>query len=318
MRKYVPVKFILTLAALAAFTFLLGPVILRGAGKLVDLLNPGKALVTRLRGDLAAARAANRDMQVEYDSLSQSLRQAETLNTVKEQELRRALDRVNGLLRSRGELAGVIDSLQGEIVAIRSGSGEVTVADSGRIVENSYEDDWIRIDLRRALGAPHYDSLAYSFGFSVADVSVTLSDSAGNRRTVYSVWIQSLRNPAARKLLGDYRVTETVLKDEMRLWRWWDPRLVWMSQIVGGAQMGLGLAVMSWSPALGAEGGTLLRLPILGLVSDLRGAHHAVVGVGVNAGYVLPLVQNLYLTGGYAVRLFGAGNRILFGVAVIL
>ena len=269
-----------------------------GTRKLIaDLTNHNQLLSAQLA-----------DYTYQADSLSEALSQAHTANVSAKDDLRRALAQASALLGEKANLMGVIDSLNGEIVSIREGHASVTFTERGRLVDGHFEDDWLTVDLDARLPSDssatdsiRYDSLGYTFEFDLRQVSVSVINDSNNTRTIHSAQLVSRRNPDAVKWL-QVDMTETILKPDVSLdrWRWWDPRLSLGYYVLSPPMLTGGIAVASFRPDGGdAEGSVLVRFPVLGLVSDFNGDHRLAAGVLVNLAPWVPLVQNLYLQGGY-------------------
>ncbi len=321
--KNIPLKLLLKLLGLGLFIFFVGPPVLKAIDGLINTLNPIKAIAEKLKTDNSVLRRRNGEFIVERDSLNEVLQRAHTVNVTGEKKLIEALQRVNKLLGERGNLINMIDSLHGELTGVSEGSGSIIITEAGHLIENRYIDDWLNLKILSRLPSDTslsstevYDSVRYDFSFGVGDVRVELKDDDENQRTIYSVWIQSLRNPDNRRYLDDYVVTETILKSTIRAWDWWDFRLLLAFQAVNNAQALVGCAPYSYNPApYRGEDGNLLRFPVIAIMSDFDSDHRVGLLVSVNAGYTLPVFQNLHVLGGYS---WGTSGGIVFGVGAAL
>jgi len=320
--KKLTLKLVGVVAIVCLLVFVAGPPITKAVGQIISFLNPVTTLVDRLKDDIRVLRARNTDYQVERDSLNSALQQASTLSTVKGAALDEALARVDKLLGKQAKLMSAVDSLGGEIVSIREGRGSVVIMESGQLVNNKYSDDWVDIEVFGRVPSDSsitdtvaYDSVGYSFQFGVGNVEVSLQDSSENVRTIYSVWIQSLKDTTNRRFLDNFVLNETVLKDKLRVWDWNNLRLIGIVEPIGGVHMGLGASLFSWNPGLhGGAGGNLLRLPLFGVVTDGKSSHGLLIGAIANIGYFIPIIENMYLGGGYGFLM----NRFVITVGVAL
>ena len=272
------------------------------------MFNGTRRLIADLTNHNTILSAQLVDYTYQADSLSEALSQAHTANVLAKDDLRKALVRASALLGDKANLMGVIDSLNGEIVSIREGHASVTFTEKGKLVDGHFEDDWLTVDLDARLPSDtsvtnsiRYDSLSYTFEFELRQVSVSMINDSNNVRTIHSAQLVSRRNPEAVKWL-QVDMTETVRKPDVSVdrWRWWDPRLSLGYHVLSPPMLTGGIAVASYRPDGGdAEGSVLIRFPVLGLVSDFRGDHRLGAGVLINLAPWIPLVQNLYLQGGY-------------------
>ena len=323
MMKHIPLKLLLKLLGVGLFIFFIGPPVLKAIDGLINTLNPIKAIADRLRTDNDVLRRRNGEFIVERDSLNEALQIAHTVNTNAEKQLSEALGRVNQLLGERGNLKNIIDSLKWQLAGVSEGSGSVVITEAGHLIENRYVDDWLDLEILSRLpsdssltGKEVYDSVRYDFSFGIGDVRVELKDEDNNQRTIYSVWIQSLRNPTNRRYLDDYVVNETLLKPTIRAWDWWDLRLLLAFQAIDNTQALIGIAPFSYNPAPDrGEDGNLLRFPVVALMSDFNNDHRIGALVSVNVGYILPVFQNLHILGGYS---WGCHGFVVFGIGAAL
>ncbi len=321
--KHIPLKLLLKLLGAGLFIFFVGPPVLKAIDGLINTLNPIKAIVERLKTDNDVLRRRNGDFIVERDSLNEALQIAHTANVTGEKKLNEALQRVNGLLGERGNLINVIDSLRGNLIGVSEGSGSVVITEAGHLIENRYVDDWLDLRILGRLpsdtsltGKEVYDSVRYDFSFGVGDVRIELKDEGNNQQTIYSVWIQSLRNPSNRRYLDNYIVSETILKPTIQAWDWWDFRAMLAFQGIGNTQGLIGVVPFSFNPAPDrGEDGNLLRFPVIALMSDFNNDHRIGALVSVNVGYTLPVFQNLHILGGYS---WGRDGFVVFGIGAAL
>ncbi len=272
------------------------------------MFNGTRRLIANLTSHNSILSAQLADYTYQADSLSEALFQAHTANTTAKDDLRKALARASALLGEKANLLGVIDSLNGEIVSIREGYASVMFTERGKLVDGHFEDDWLTIDLDARLPSDssitdsiRYDSLGYTFEFDLKQVSVSVINDSNNTRTIHSAQLVSRRNPKAVKWL-QVDMAETILKPDVSVvrWRWWDPRLALGYHVLKPPMLCAGVVIMSFRPGGGdAEGATLVRFPVLEVMSDFDGDHRLGAGVLVNLAPWIPLVQNLYLQGGY-------------------
>jgi len=285
-----------------------GPAILRGLGDLVYELNPLRKSYEDLQTRFDTVSNRNRDMVVEHQRLSDELSQAQTLNTTKERALDDALDRVDALLGSNSGLRAHVDSLRDreDVVGIDVGSGLVDIAGGG---VGSFTDPWVTIQTEG-------DSILYHFTMRVGDVRIRSMDDSGNERTIYSVWVQSERDPKVRRYLGDYVVESVHAKEPLDWVDWWNPRAMLVTNGIGQLEGGIGLSIIS---ALLGNDGYLLRAPVLSLTTNADDSHSLSVSIAYNVSTHLPFSENLLVSAGWRTALLSEPHgNLTIGILVAL
>lgn len=313
--KAIPYKLILTLVILAGFALWVVPPTLRAVAAFIDMTNPARYVAGKLQADIDRINKLNADLLVEHDSLNAVLNRARTLTSTTQSRLDSALSVAVAYAGDAARLRQEVDRLEGRLSAVSSGGGTTSLSDSGLVINGRYSDDWVDVYVGgHVVGDEYvYDSLSYDFQFGVGDVRVTTTDEFNNHRTVYSVWIESLKNPANRRYLSDYAVSETYYKPKARVMDWWDMR-AGVYYIVNTSQAEAALSFMSvgFGPP---EDGNVLRFPVVGLLSDFADDHRVGASMSLNIGYFLPLIQNLHIAIGYA---WGQTAGVVIGVGAML
>lgn len=316
--KAVPWKLIIACIVIGLFAMFALPPIIRLVASAIHTANPVSAVIEQLDKDNAELRKRNADLLIQQDSLNAVLQQAQTLSTVNKDKLDQALLKASRVTGDKVRLQAAVDSLKEKLVGVSSGSGSGSVTDSGIAIDGKYKDNWLSLHTygRRVLNRSVYDSVRYTFDFKVGDVRVTTEDSFGNHRTIYSIWLESLRDSTDRRYLSNYVVSETYLKPKYKALNLWDLRLFSGGQVVDNLQAALGVSLASYSPApWRGEDGTFLRFPLILVLSDLKNDHRVAVGASANIGYFAPLIQNLHVFGGYS---WGITRSPILGIGVVI
>lgn len=255
----------------------------------------------------------------EQRKLTEQLRSAlltQTTQSARIEEEVRNMER-NFDLASRA----ILDSLRPYIVAIGSGEGNVPVENSGIALHGKYQDPWLHIAISGDTANPKVD---YGFNFKINNVDFLTEDKQGIRRDIYSVFLRSTYDTSKTLFLGDYQKTFVTLppaRKEVKSGFEYSPSVMFGAEYSfreHATLFALGVSLCDYSTDRSTMKGTVFKVPIVGIASDIGSRFEATGTAGVNIGHWMPVFEDLYLVGGIGYSVIVDRLQYLIGISTTL
>lgn len=256
----------------------------------------------------------------EYQKLSEKYARAQSTIIGNEDQFRDALDQELARYSELQQLLKELEKQDKQPIEISEGRGTAEIEGSGEIVGGTYSDPWLDVFI-----APVGDGyqMDYLFSFGIGQVKVITSDEKGRTTSIYSVWVESLKDPTERAYLGDYiesRIARPVLTPGFRKesnWHIFDLKLnLDALYIHSEIEPGIAISLASYGKTR-AHDDLLFLFPTIGITEhDLYASLFR-----LNVGNLLPLIEDLHIIPvvhhPQKIFLLGAGwNDLEFGIGI--